>query len=218
MNDRVTEDGAARESSGLRTSVMIAEDQTMMRSALAGLLGLEPDLQVIGEVGRGDEVVAAVADLRPDVLILDIELPGRSGLDVIPEVREQNPDTAIIVVTTFGRAGYLRRAMDAGARGFLVKDDPVEDLASAIRTAASGGTVVDPGLAAQALAAGPSPLTPREREVLTASDGGAPISEMSAALHLSSSTVRNYLSSAIGKTGARNRAEALRRARDQGWL
>lgn len=218
MNDRVTEDGAARESSGLRTSVMIAEDQTMMRSALAGLLGLEPDLQVIGEVGRGDEVVAAVADLRPDVLILDIELPGRSGLDVIPEVREQNPDTAIIVVTTFGRAGYLRRAMDAGARGFLVKDDPVEDLASAIRTAASGGTVVDPGLAAQALAAGPSPLTPREREVLTASDGGAPISEMSAALHLSSSTVRNYLSSAIGKTRARNRAEALRRARDQGWL
>ena len=218
MNDRVTEDGAARESSGLRTSVMIAEDQTMMRSALAGLLGLEPDLQVIGEVGRGDEVVAAVADLRPDVLILDIELPGRSGLDVIPEVREQNPDTAIIVVTTFGRAGYLRRAMDAGARGFLVKDDPVEDLASAIRTAASGGTVVDPGLAAQALAAGPSPLTPREREVLTASDGGAPISEMSAALHLSSSTVRNYLSSAIGKTGARNRAEALRCARDQGWL
>ncbi|ATG54775.1 DNA-binding response regulator [Brachybacterium ginsengisoli] len=218
MNDRVTEDGAARESSGLRTSVMIAEDQTMMRSALAGLLGLEPDLQVIGEVGRGDEVVAAVADLRPDVLILDIELPGRSGLDVIPEVREQNPDTAIIVVTTFGRAGYLRRAMDAGARGFLVKDDPVEDLASAIRTAASGGTVVDPGLAAQALAAGPSPLTPREREVLSASDGGVPISEMSAALHLSSSTVRNYLSSAIGKTGARNRAEALRCARDQGWL
>ena len=218
MNDRVTEDGAGQESSGLRVSVLIAEDQTMMRSALAGLLGLEPDLQVIGEVGRGDEVVAAVADLRPDVLILDIELPGRSGLDVIPEVREQNPDTAIIVVTTFGRAGYLRRAMDAGARGFLVKDDPVEDLASAIRTAASGGTVVDPGLAAQALAAGPSPLTPREREVLTASDGGAPISEMSAALHLSSSTVRNYLSSAIGKTGARNRAEALRRARDQGWL
>lgn len=218
MNTRKTDDGTEQESSGPRTSVLIAEDQTMMRSAVAGLLGLEADLQVIGEVGRGDEVVAAVTDLRPDVLILDIELPGRSGLDVIPEVRQEHPGTAIIVVTTFGRAGYLRRAMDAGARGFLVKDDPVEDLASAIRAAASGGTVVDPGLAAQALSVGPSPLTPREREVLSASDGGAPITEMSAALHLSSSTVRNYLSSAIGKTGTRNRAEALRCARDQGWL
>lgn len=218
MNDEGTDEGTGRGSTDRRTTVMIAEDQTMMRSALAGLLGLEPDLEVIAEVGRGDEVVSAVTAHLPDVLLLDIELPGRSGLDVIPEVRETRPGTAIIVVTTFGRAGYLRRAMDGGARGFLVKDDPVEDLATAIRSVASGATVVDPGLAAQALSAGPSPLTPRERQVLAASDGGAPIAEMSAALHLSASTVRNYLSSAIGKTGTRNRAEALRCARDQGWL
>lgn len=215
---RGTEHGIERAGADLRTTVVIAEDQTMMRSALAGLLGLETDLVVIGEVGRGDEVVGAVAALHPDVLILDIELPGRSGLDVIPEVLRAHPSTAVIIVTTFGRAGYLRRAMDAGARGFLVKDDPVEDLATAIRRVVGGSTVVDPGLAAQALAAGPSPLTRREQEVLAASDGGAPIAEMADALHLSASTVRNYLSSAIGKTGTRNRAEALRTARDEGWL
>lgn len=201
-----------------RTTVVVAEDQTMMRSALTGLLGLEADLLVVGDVERGDQVVEAVTVHRPDVLILDIELPGRSGLDVIDEVLRAGPGTAIIIVTTFGRAGYLRRAMDAGARGFLVKDDPVESLATAIRTVVGGGTVVDPALAAQALRAGPSPLTVREREVLVASDGGAPIAEMAAALNLSSSTVRNYLSSAIGKTAARNRGEALRAAREEGWL
>ena len=201
-----------------RTTVVVAEDQTMMRSALTGLLGLEADLLVVGDVERGDQVVEAVTVHRPDVLVLDIELPGRSGLDVIDEVLRASPGTAVIIVTTFGRAGYLRRAMDAGARGFLVKDDPVEDLAGAIRTVAAGSTVVDPVLAAQALRAGPSPLTVREREVLVASDGGAPIAEMADALHLSSSTVRNYLSSAIGKTAARNRAEALRAAREEGWL
>ena len=201
-----------------RTTVVVAEDQTMMRSALTGLLGLEADLLVVGDVERGDQVVEAVTAHRPDVLILDIELPGRSGLDVIAEVLRASPGTAVIIVTTFGRAGYLRRAMDAGARGFLVKDDPVEDLAGAIRTVAAGSTVVDPALAAQALRAGPSPLTVREREVLVASDGGAPIAEMAAALHLSSSTVRNYLSSAIGKTATRNRTEALRAAREEGWL
>lgn len=199
-------------------SVMIAEDQTMMRSALSGLLGLEPDLTVIAEVERGDQVVACAAAQRPDALVLDIELPGRSGLDVIAEVLRAAPGTAVIIVTTFGRAGYLRRAMDAGARGFLVKDNPVEDLATAIRKVVAGGTVVDPALAAEALTAGPSPLTEREREVLVTSDGGVPIAEMAQILHLSPSTVRNYLSSAIGKMGARNRAEALRTARDEGWL
>lgn len=199
-------------------SVMIAEDQTMMRSALSGLLGLEPDLTVIAEVERGDQVVACAAAQRPDALVLDIELPGRSGLDVIAEVLRAAPGTAVIIVTTFGRAGYLRRAMDAGARGFLVKDNPVEDLATAIRKVVAGGTVVDPALAAEALTAGPSPLTEREREVLVTSDGGVPIAEMAQILHLSPSTVRNYLSSAIGKMGARNRAEALRNARDEGWL
>lgn len=199
-------------------SVMIAEDQTMMRSALSGLLGLEPDLTVIAEVERGDQVVACAVARRPDVLVLDIELPGRSGLDVIAEVLRAAPGTAVIIVTTFGRARYLRRAMDAGARGFLVKDNPVEDLATAIRKVVAGGTVVDPALAAEALTAGPSPLTEREREVLVTSDGGVPIAEMAQILHLSPSTVRNYLSSAIGKMGARNRAEALRTARDEGWL
>lgn len=198
--------------------VMIAEDQTMMRSALSGLLGLEPDLTVIAEVERGDQVVACAAAQRPDALVLDIELPGRSGLDVIAAVLRAAPGTAVIIVTTFGRAGYLRRAMDAGARGFLVKDNPVEDLATALRKVVAGGTVVDPALAAEALTAGPSPLTEREREVLMTSDGGVPIAEMAQILHLSSSTVRNYLSSAIGKMGARNRAEALRSARDEGWL
>ncbi|WP_394215354.1 response regulator [Brachybacterium vulturis] len=199
-------------------TVMIAEDQTMMRSALVSLLGLEPDLRVIGEVDRGDEVGAAVAARRPDVLLLDIELPGRSGLDVLEQVRAVRFATAVVIVTTFGRPGYLRRAMDAGARGFFVKDRPVEELADAIRTIAAGETVVDPSLAAQALRSGPSPLTDREREVLAAADGGAPITELAATLHLSPSTVRNYLSSAIGKTGARNRAEALRSAREAGWL
>ena len=198
--------------------VMIAEDQTMMRSALSGLLGLEPDLTVIAEVERGDQVVACAAAQRPDALVLDIELPGRSGLDVIAAVLRAAPGTAVIIVTTFGRAGYLRRAMDAGARGFLVKDNPVEDLATALRKVVAGGTVVDPALAAEALTAGPSPLTEREREVLMTSDGGVPIAEMAQILHLSPSTVRNYLSSAIGKMGARNRAEALRSARDEGWL
>lgn len=201
-----------------RTAVVIAEDQRMMRSALVSLLGLESDLDVIGEVDRGDAVLAAITRHRPDVLVLDIELPGRSGLDVIEDVLRESPTTAVVIVTTFGRAGYLRRAMDAGARGFLVKDDPVENLAGAIRTVAAGRTVVDPGLAAHAITAGPNPLTARESEVLAASDGGAPIAEMAASLHLSPSTVRNYLSSAIGKTGARNRAEALRHARDEGWV
>ncbi|UNX53260.1 response regulator transcription factor [Georgenia sp. TF02-10] len=200
------------------TTILIAEDQTMMRSALSSLLGLEADMTVVGGVGRGDRVAEAAADARPDVLLLDIEMPGRSGLDVIGEVRRVSPGTAVIIVTTFGRAGYLRRAMDAGARGFLVKDDPVERLAAAIRRVLAGETVVDPLLAAQALSAGENPLSERESQVLTASDGGAPIAEIAGALYLAPSTVRNYLSSAIGKTGARNRSEALREARQRGWV
>ena len=199
-------------------TVMIAEDQRLMRSALVSLLGLESDLQVIGEVDRGDEAVAAVAAQRPDVLLLDIELPGRSGLDVLEEVGAASPATAVVMVTTFGRAGYLRRAMDAGARGFLVKDQPLEELAEAIRAIAAGETVVEPSLAARALQAGPSPLTARECEVLAAADGGAPIAELAVALHLSPSTVRNYLSSAQAKLQAMNRHEAVAIARRQGWI
>lgn len=200
------------------TRVMIAEDQLMMRSALAALLGLEPDLDVVAEVGRGDEVVAAAVASRADVAVLDIEMPGGSGLDVIPALLTAVPGIAVLMVTTFGRPGHLRRALDAGARGFLVKDDPVEELAAAIRLVLAGETVVNPVLAAQSLRAGPNPLTERERDALSAGEGGATIADIANSLQLSTSTVRNYLSSAIGKTGSRNRTEALTLARDKGWL
>lgn len=199
-------------------TIVIAEDQTMMRSALTSLLELESDFTVVAGVGRGDEVAAAVRSHQPDIVLLDIEMPGKSGLDAIVDVHSECPETAVIVVTTFGRAGYLRKAMDAGARGFLVKDDPVEQLAAAIRRVRAGETVIDPLLAAQALSAGENPLSEREVDVLVASDGGIPIAQIAEALHLSQSTVRNYLSSAIGKLGARNRSEALQTARRDGWL
>jgi two-component system, NarL family, response regulator DesR len=198
--------------------VLLAEDQGMMRGALATLLGLEPDLEVVAQVDRGDLVVAAAREHRPDVALLDIEMPGVSGLEAALALRTAVPECRVLILTTFGRPGYLRRAMDAGARGFLVKDSPVEDLAAAIRKVLGGETVVDPALAAAALAAGPNPLTDRERDVLAAAVDGATINELAGRLHLSESTVRNYLSSAIGKTGSRNRMEAVQAARAQGWL
>jgi two-component system response regulator DesR len=200
------------------TSIMIAEDQGMMRSALSTLLELEDDMTVVAEVGRGDEVVAEAARSMPDVILLDIELPGRSGLDLIAELIETVPGCAVIIVTTFGRPGYLKRALEAGARGFLVKDDPVEELADSIRSVVSGRIVVNPLLATQALSASANPLTDRERDVLAASVDGATIADIATSLHLSQSTVRNYLSSAIGKTATRNRIEAFSLARDRGWL
>ncbi len=200
-----------------QTSILIAEDQGMMRSALASLLALEPDLRVVAEVARGDQVIAAATAARPDVVLLDIELPGRSGLDVIEELLQAVPGTRVVVVTTFGRPGYLSRAMAAGARGFLVKDDPVSQLAASIRDVVAGGIVVNPVLAAQALSASPDPLSDRERTVLAASADGATIADIAVELHLSHSTVRNYLSAAIGKLGARNRGEALSIARRNGW-
>jgi two-component system response regulator DesR len=200
------------------TSIMIAEDQGMMRSALSTLLELEDDMTVVAEVGRGDEVVAEAARSMPDVILLDIELPGRSGLDLIAKLIETVPGCAVIIVTTFGRPGYLKRALEAGARGFLVKDDPVEELADSIRSVVSGRIVVNPLLATQALSASANPLTDRERDVLAASVDGATIADIATSLHLSQSTVRNYLSSAIGKTATRNRIEAFSLARDRGWL
>ncbi|HET8868424.1 MAG TPA: response regulator transcription factor [Agrococcus sp.] len=200
-----------------QTSILIAEDQGMMRSALASLLALEPDLRVVAEVARGDQVIAAATAARPDVVLLDIELPGRSGLDVIEELLQALPGARVVVVTTFGRPGYLSRAMAAGARGFLVKDDPVSQLAASIRDVVAGGIVVNPVLAAQALSASPDPLSDRERTVLAASADGATIADIAVELHLSHSTVRNYLSAAIGKLGARNRGEALSIARRNGW-
>jgi two-component system response regulator DesR len=190
----------------------------MMREALATLLDLEADLEVVAQVGRGDEVLAAVREHQPDVALLDIELPGASGLDVAAQLRTDAPATAVVIVTTFGRPGYLRRALDAGVRGFVVKDGPIEGLADAIRRVCAGQVVVDPALAADALAAGPNPLTERERAVLRAGVDGATVADIAAALHLSEQTVRNYLSAAIGKTGTRNRVEAAAEARHRGWL
>ncbi|MFB0620073.1 response regulator [Streptomyces sp. AGS-58] len=201
-----------------RIRVLLAEDQGMMRGALALLLGMEEDIEVVAQVSAGDAIVDGVLTHRPDVALLDIELPGLSGLDAAALLRDRAPDCRVLILTTFGRPGYLRRAMEAGAAGFLVKDGPVEELAGAVRRVLGGETVVDPGLAAAALTAGPNPLTAREREVLTVARDGATVADIAGRLHLSESTVRNYLSSAIGKTGTRNRAEAVREARQQGWL
>ena len=173
---------------------------------------------MVAEVASGDEVVAAARESRPDVALLDIEMPGMDGIEAAAALRREAPDCTPLMLTTFGRPAYLRRAMEAGAAGFLVKDAPAERLANAIRRAASGEHVVDPELAAATLADGESPFTPREREVLEAGAGGSPISEIAERLHLSEGTVRNYLSSAIGKTGARNRVEAWRIARERDWV
>jgi two-component system response regulator DesR len=198
--------------------ILIAEDQGMVRGALAALLAFEPDLDVVAEVASGDEVVAAAREADPDVALLDVEMPGMDGIEAAAALRREVPDCAPLILTTFGRPAYLRRAMEAGATGFLVKDAPAERLANAIRRAAGGERVVDPELAAAALADGESPFTTREREVLEAGSGGAPISEIAERLHLSEGTVRNYLSAAIGKTGARNRVEAWRIACERGWV
>ncbi|MER6214273.1 MULTISPECIES: response regulator transcription factor [unclassified Streptomyces] len=198
--------------------VLLAEDQGMMRGALALLLGLEEDIEVVAQVAAGDEIVPAALEARPDVALLDIELPRRSGLDAAAELRTACPGCRVLILTTFGRPGYLRRAMEAGAAGFLVKDGPVEELAAAVRRVLAGETVIDPSLAAAALSAGPNPLTPREADVLNAAADGATVADIAARVHLSESTVRNYLSAAIGKTGTRNRMEAVRAARRQGWL
>ncbi|MFF9526380.1 response regulator [Streptomyces achromogenes] len=198
--------------------VLLAEDQGMMRGALALLLGMEEDIEVVAQLGSGDGIVDAVLARDADVALLDIELPGKSGLDAAAELRTRAPGCRVLILTTFGRPGYLRRAMEAGAAGFLVKDGPVEELATAIRRVLAGEIVVDPALAAAALSAGPNPLTPRECEVLKASVDGATVADIAARLRLSESTIRNYLSSAIGKTGTRNRTEAVREARQQGWL
>ncbi|MEU3350215.1 response regulator transcription factor [Streptomyces sp. NPDC037389] len=198
--------------------VLLAEDQGMMRGALALLLGLEDDIEIVAQVGNGDDIVPKALEARPDIALLDIELPGRSGLDAAADLRTRLPGCRVLILTTFGRPGYLRRAMEAGASGFLVKDGPVEDLAAAIRRVLAGERVIDPALAAAALSAGPNPLTQRERDVLSAAVDGATVADIAAKVHLSPATVRNYLSAAIGKTQTRNRMEAVRAARRNGWL
>ena len=198
--------------------VLIAEDQGLVRGALAALLGLEGDIEVVAEVGRGDEVVALALEVRPDVALLDIEMPGLDGLAAAAQLRRASPACRILILTTFGRPGYLRRAMEAGASGFLLKDAPATELASAIRRAAAGGRVVDQALAVEALSEGSNPLSEREREVLAATVEAATIADIAARLSLSEGTVRNHLSAAIQKVGARNRAEAARIALDKGWI
>jgi two-component system response regulator DesR len=203
--------------------VLLAEDQGMMRGALALLLGLEPDIEIVAQVGTGDAILPAARKERPDVALLDIEMPSAAGsaaagLDAAAELRDQLPECRVLILTTFGRPGYLRRAMEAGASGFLVKDGPVEQLAAAIRRVLLGERVVDPALAAAALAAGPDPLTDRERDVLREAADGSTVADIAGRLHLSESTVRNYLSAAITKTGTRNRIEAVGVAQSRGWL
>jgi two-component system, NarL family, response regulator DesR len=198
--------------------LLLADDQELIRSALAVMLELEDDFEVVASVGRGDEVVPAARAHHPDVALLDIEMPGIDGLAAAAVLAQEVPSCRSLILTTFGRPGYLRRAMESGAFGFVVKDAPPEQLADAIRRVAAGERVVDPALAAATLANGLSPLTARERDVLVAARPGATVAEIAHRLFLSEGTVRNYLSSAIAKTGTRNRVEAVQTADVNGWL
>jgi len=198
--------------------VLLADDQALVRGALAALLALEPDLEVVAEVGRGDEVVDAARSSGADVCLLDIEMPGVDGIAAAAAVRNDLPGVRTLVVTTFGRPGYLRRALEAGASGFVVKDTPARQLAEAVRRVHAGLRVVDPSLATESLVDGANPLTDREREVLGVALRGGTVAAIAEVVHLSQGTVRNHLSSAIGKTGTSTRAEAARVAQDRGWL
>jgi two-component system, NarL family, response regulator DesR len=198
--------------------VLIAEDQALVRGALASLLALEDDINVVAEVDRGDRVLAAARAGRVDVALLDIEMPGMDGIAAAALLAREQPQTRSLIVTTFGRPGYLRRAIESGAGGFLLKDAPAAELAAAVREVHAGRRVIDPGLAAAAIADGVSPLTERERDVLVAAQAQATAADIARRLYLSEGTVRNYLSAAIRKLGARNRAEAIRIADEKGWL
>lgn len=198
--------------------VLIADDQALVRGALAALLALESDIEVVAEVGRGDEVVGGAVASRPDVCVLDIEMPGIDGIEATAAVRDRVPGCRVLIVTTFGRPGYLKRALAAGASGFVVKDTPARQLADAVRRVHAGLRVLDPTLAESSLIDGDNLLSERERDVLRGALTGATVAELAMRLHLSSGTVRNYLSSAIGKTGTTTRYEAARVAQERGWL
>ena len=198
--------------------ILLADDQALVRGALAALLDLEADIEVVAQVGRGDEVVAAARSSAAQVCLLDIEMPGLTGLEAAERLRAELPEVRSLIVTTFGRPGYVRRALDAGAAGFLVKDTPARELADAVRRVHAGLRVVDPALATESLFYGPSPLTPREAEILLLAHDGSPVAVIAARAHLSVGTVRNHLSAAIGKTGASTRAEAARLAQLNGWI
>jgi two-component system, NarL family, response regulator DesR len=198
--------------------LLLADDQALVRGALAALLDLEADLTVVAEVGSGDEVVAAATAHAPDVALLDVEMPGMDGIEATRALKHALPRVRVLIVTTFGRPGFLRRALQAGADGFVVKDTPARQLADAVRRVHSGLRVVDPDLAADSLVAGESPLTARETDVLRSARDGASVAAIAGRLYLSEGTVRNHLSSAIGKTGSANRGEAVRVADQNGWL
>lgn len=198
--------------------VLLADDQALVRGALAALLGLERDLDVVAEVGRGDEVLEAARRTGAQVGLLDIEMPGASGIEVAAQLRRELPSCRALIVTTFGRPGYLRRALEAGAAGFVVKDTPARELAEAVRRVHAGLRVVDPALAAESLVDGANPLTERERDVLRVALDGGTVAVIASRVHLSAGTVRNHLSAAIGKTGTSTRAEAARVAQERGWL
>ncbi len=197
--------------------VVLAEDQGMVLGAFAALLDLQPDIEVVAGVADGDAALAAVAEHRPDVLLTDIEMPGRSGLDVAAELRRRDDPTRVLIVTTFARGGYLRRAMDAGVLGYVLKDAPIAELVDALRKVHAGERVVSPELAVAAWDAA-DPLTDRERELLREVVDGASNAEIAQRLHLAEGTVRNYLSTAMAKLNARNRSEAASTARERGWL
>ncbi|MGV4376092.1 response regulator transcription factor [Trueperella pyogenes] len=198
--------------------VVLADDQALVRGALAALLSLEEGIDVVGQAGRGEELVRLVEELHPDVALVDIEMPGMDGIEATRQIAAAHPEVACLIVTTFGRPGYLQRALDAGARGFVVKETPAEQLADMVRAVHAGQRVIDPALATEALFSGANPLTEREREILRLALDGGTVADIAARVYLSEGTVRNHLSAAIGKMGVRTRAKAARAARDLGWL
>jgi two-component system response regulator DesR len=198
--------------------VLLAEDQTMLRGALASLLSLEPDIAVVAQASNGNEALKLIQQHAPDVVVTDIEMPERTGLELATALHESGNKTRVIILTTFARPGYLRRALDSGARGYLLKERPASELAEAIRKVHAGLRAIDPALAAEAWSADPDPLSDRERQILQRAGDGRTSAEIAADLRLSEGTVRNYLSEAIAKLGATNRTDAARIARSKGWL
>lgn len=198
--------------------VLLAEDQTMLRGALAALLDLEPDITVVAQAANGNEALNLARDLSPDVLVTDIEMPHKTGLELASDLNLTESRVRLIILTTFARPGYLRRALDAGVRGYLLKERPASELAEAIRRVHSGLRAIDPALAAEAWTSDPDPLSDRERQILQRAGDGRSSAEIAVELHLSEGTVRNYLSEAIAKLGAANRVDAARIARTRGWL
>lgn len=203
---------------GRSITVVLAEDQGILRSSLTVMLGIEPDIQVVAAAGNGTDALRAVGLHRPLVLVTDIEMPQLTGLDLAHRVKELYPETRVLILRTFARPGYLRRALEAGAMGYLLKDCPSTEMADAVRRVARGERVIDPGLAAESWSADAGPLTDREREVLRRAGEGESTADLARSLRLTEGTIRNYLSEAISKLGAHNRTEAARLARSKGWL